>query len=431
MSVTKRYNPTLKTRNDLIGEITPLVWLSTPDDRPYGPFIPAPWIPVEWQDDESKDWFILSSGKIVCLTTDGYVAPAGLRLVWATATGLTYTSDDYDNETIDITTGEAYATDGTTTYTATQVRDGLRSRGLISSSEAAVDYLSFPVGAVLYDVYSWAGGDGKNPAHLKFQNYIKQKGIQYSTRSQMIAPVVPAVHASVSIPGSLTGSALTFGSGNIYAASNVTSKERYDQITSTDFVAMAVADYPMATDTDRTPVTGSATDMFVNEVKVDWSSDATAEEAIGTAVDRLSTSGDYFIDYELGVIFFYAAGGTAIPANLTGETFTYYSYAAAPATVERYFCVVGDPKPGDWLKVDSNSNLQVWTTSDDAWDRIARVHALVQEPLDLTERVQTSWSGTGFTAKQQMTGTASKGFSSKITYSNAADKLARIVLNVR
>lgn len=435
-SVTQRYSPRLKTRNDLVSEITPLVWKSTPDDRPYGPFVPAPWLPVEWQDDVSKDWFVMSSGKAVASTRGrgepSYLVPAGLRNRWGASTGITYTSNDFDNYTQDITTGEDYAVDGTTTYTPTQIRDALRSRGLIGASAAATDYISYPVGCILYNVYAWAGGDGLNPAHLKFQNYQLQKGVQYSTRSQMIAPIVPTVHAAVSVPGSLTGSALAFGSGNAFSAANTVSKARYDQITNTDFISLALADYPMATDTDRTPVTGSSTDVLVREVKADWALYATAQEAIAYAVDRLTTAGDYFIDYESGVIFFYVAGGASIGANLSGETVTYYSYAAAPSTVERYFAIVGDVRAGDWLKTDENSNLAFWDpASDNDFERIARIHSFVTQPLDLLDRVQTSWSGSDFGTKQQMTGTASKGFSSQVTYSNAADKLANIVLNVR
>lgn len=430
----KRYSPTLKTRNDLVGEITPMVFLETPVDRPtcgHGSFLPAPWLPIQWQDEVSKDYFVMSSGKIVCFTDEGHLAPAGLKLAWAASTGLTYTSDDYANKTQDITTGEEYAVNGTTTYTPTNIRDGLRSRGLIGSSEAAADFLSLPVGAILYDVYAWAGGNGWNPALYKFQNYIKQQGIQYTTASQMQLPVVPAEHVSVNVPGSLTGSALTFGSGNLYSSTNTLSKERYDSATNTDFIAWAIADYPIATDTDRTPVEGSSTDFLVREIKVNYPQYATAEEAICAAIDRLTTAGDYFIDYNAGVVFMYASGGASIPSNVSGESITFYSYTAAPATVERYACIVGDPRPGDWLKVDSNSNLQVWTTSDAAWIRIARVHKLEQEPKDLLDRVQTAWTGTGMSTKQQMTGTATKGFSSVITYSGASDKLARLVLSVR
>lgn len=431
---TKRYSPNLKTRNDLVSEIVPMVFLSNPVDRPncgHSSFLPAPWLPIQWQDEVSKDFFVLSTGKIVCFDGEGHLAPAGLKLGWAASTGLTYTSDDYDNKTQDITTGEEYAVDGTTTYTPTQIRDGLRSRGLITSSGAAADFLTYPVGAVLYDVYAWAGGNGWNPAFYKFQNYSKQQGIQYTTASQMQLPIVPAVHNSVSVPGSLTGSALAFGSGNLFSSTNTLSKERYDSATNTNFIAWAIADYPIATDTDRTPVTGSAADFLVREIKVNYPQYATSEEAICAAIDRLTVAGDYFIDYEVGVVFLFASGGASIPSNVSGESITFYSYAAAPASVERYACIVGDVQAGDWLKVDSNSNLQAWSTSDDSFIRLARIHKIEQEPKDLLDRVQTAWTGTGMSTKQQMTGTATKGYSSVITYSGASDKLARLVLSVR
>jgi len=435
MSVTKNYNRSLKTRNDLAPSLNPLVFLSNPVDRPvagYTSMIPAPWLPVEWQSEISKDWFVISSGKVVAWTRDGFIVPAGFKLRWAASTGVTYTANDYANKTMDITTGAEYATNGTTTYSVANITTALRARGLILASEDCDDFISQPVGAILYDVFAFAGGpNGWNPAFYKFQNYTKQQGVQFTSASQIILPIVPALHASVSVPGALTGATLSVGSGNIYNATNTLAANRYSEATNTDIVAWAIADYPIATDTDRTPVTGSSTDFLVREIKVDFAAAATSEEALGAAIDRLTTAGDFFIDYEAGVIFIYAAGGTAIPSNATGESITFYSYAAAPASVERYTCIVGNPHPGDWLKVDSNSNFQVWTTSDADTDRIARVHRIEFEPKDLLDRVQTAWKGSEFGAKQQMTGSASKGYSSTVTYSNAADKVARIVLNIR
>lgn len=436
MPSAKRYSAPLKTRNDLVGEITPIVFsdMGAPQN-PHGPFIPAPWLPVAWQDTESKDWFVISTGKIVGLTTvEGWVYPAGMRADWVAAAGgdtiLTYTSDDYDVKVMDLTTGEAYATDGTTNYTKTQVQTALRARGLIAPAGTPQTYLSAPVGCIMGDVYAWAGGSGWNPAHLNFQNYQKQKGVQFTSFAQMVLPLVPASTGSGEVPGALTGSALTFESGNIYAASNVVSVERYEEVTSDTFVALALANTPVATHTDRTPVAGSSTDFLVKEIKVDLATYPTNRAAIGAAVDHLKTAGDWFFDYEVGVLFMYSADGTAIPANVAGETLTFYYYGAAPSAVERYVCAVGDLKPGDWLMVDTNSNFQVWDETD-AQARLARVVSVVTEPRGLLEHVRTGWVGTGFTAQQQMSGSASKGFSSTITYSDAADKIIRVVLNVR
>lgn len=427
----------MKTRNDLMGEITPMVFsdLGAPQN-PHGPFIPAPWLPLEWQDAESKDWFVMSTGKVVCLTTvEGWVVPAGLKGTWTDAAGgdtiLTYTSDDYDMKVMDLTTGEAYVVDGTTNYTKTQVQTALRSRGLVGPAATPQTYLSAPVGCVFGDVYAWAGGSGWNPAHLNFQNYQKQKGVQFTSFAQMILPVVPASHSSASVPGALTGSALTFGSGNIYSGANAILAERYEEVTNANVIAWSLADYPMASDTDRTPLVGSSTDFLVTEKKVDLATYPTNRAAVGAVIDRLTSAGDYFVDYEVGVIFMYASGGASIPANVSGESITYYWYGAAPSTVQRYVCAVGDLKPGDWLMVDDNSNFQEWDGTN-AEDRIARVVSVVTEPRNLLEYVRTAWANTtGMGAQQQMSGSASKGFSSAITYSDASDKLVRVVLNVR
>lgn len=436
MSVTKSYNPSLKTRNDLIGEITPKVFESAPTDRPLSRFgagfLPAPWLPVQWQDQDSKDWFTLSVGKMVSLTRDGFLAPSGYKLNWeATTSGITYTSDDYDCKTQDITTGEEYATDGTTTYTAAQITTALKSRGLIGTSETCDAFLSDTVGAVYANLYSWAGGDGLNPAFLKDQNWIKQKSVQFVTEIQMDLPLVPASHTAVSVPGSLTGSALAFGSGNLFSASNTTSKARYNQITNTDFVAWALADNAIATDTDRTPVEGSSADFLVSEKKLAPQLYPSVEEAIAAAVDSLTSAGDYFIDYQSGVIFLYVSGGATVPSNASGETITYYHYGASPASVEKYMCVVGNIKPGDRLKVDSNSNLTLWVDgTDSATDIVGRCYDIQTTPTGLISSVKTAWEGSNFTNRQQMTGSASKGFGSQIRFSGAADKLCKVVLDV-
>lgn len=435
---TKRYSPTIKTRNDLVGEITPKVFndLGAPQN-PHGPFMPAPWLPVLWQDTESKDYFVMSTGKVVALTTplfEGWVVPAGLRVEWAAAAGgdtiLTYTSTDYTAKVMDLTTGKAYATNGTTTYTKTVTLAALKERGLIASSDNIEAYISKPVGCVLGDVYVWAGGNGWNPAGLNFQNYQKQKGVQFTSFAQIELPLVPKVHASVSVPGSLTAATPAFGGATIHNATYTKTLERYNQVTNSNFVAWFIADYPIAKNTDRTPVEGSSTDFLVSEKKIDLAASTSLQAAIGFAVDRLTTAGDYFIDYEVGAVFLYSSGGTAIPSNATGETMTFYSYSAVPTSVERYACAVGDIHIGDWLMVDADSNLQVWDASADV-DRIAKVVAARTEPANFMEYVRTGWEGSGFSAQQQMTGSASKGYSSQITYSGAANTIVKAVLNIR
>jgi hypothetical protein len=443
MGTSKRYTPSLSTRNDLVSEITPLVFLSGVDNHPHGPFIPAPWLPVAFQDTDSKDWFVMSSGKVVCLTTpreEGWVVPAGVKTTYAGADGstaLTYTSDDFDNKTMNLTTGEAYAVDGTTSYTVAQVRTALRSRGLIGASDALPTYVSDPVGCVLTDVWAWAGRGATtswNPAHLKFQNFQKQKGVQFTSRSQMVVPQVPIEESAVVVPGSLTGTP-AFGDTTLASAADAKTLERYEDITNLNFIAWFLHDGPIAKSTDRTLVEGSASDFLVTDKSPEQSSlatFATSQAAITSAVNRLTTAGDFAIDYDFGVVFLYVSGGASVPANASGETITYFSYDASPAAVERYVAAVGDLRPGDWLKVDVNSNFQLWVQgADDPEERIARVVALDRQPKDFLEFVRTGWEGADFGAKQQMSGSASKGFSSQITYSNAADTLVQLVLNVR
>ena len=106
MSEHKRPLINVSVRNDFVGELTPHVFESGALDRPQGPnrenqgngsFQIAPWLPVVWQDTVSNDWFVLSTGKAVCLSNDGFVVPAGLKETFE----LTYTSNGLvNNDTI-------------------------------------------------------------------------------------------------------------------------------------------------------------------------------------------------------------------------------------------------------------------------------------------------------------------------------------------
>lgn len=148
-SYANRYSPTHR-QWDHVGNLFPNVEHAEkgPHGRLAGDFIPAPWLPVEFYDKHFEVWTVVSPGKIVALTTQAeeiksnvgdwedsaHVVPAGLKKAWDASSGadpaLTYTSSDYDEGTIDLTTGVAYATNGTTTYSRAQVLAALKSREL-------------------------------------------------------------------------------------------------------------------------------------------------------------------------------------------------------------------------------------------------------------------------------------------------------------
>lgn len=433
----KLVNLSPSVRNDLIGELTPHVFESGAIDRPQGPnregqgngaFQIAPWLPVAFQDEVSNDWFVLSTGKLVCLTSEGHVAPAQYRA----DAGVTYTSDDFDEQTQDITTGLPYAVDGTTAYSSTDVRDALRLRGLIESDGVITDFFSRPVGALFGDAYqSFTLGDSNNPTHLKKLNYSKAKDVMFVVSSQMKLPLVPAIQSDLTV-GALAAADLTLASteaGDVFTPDEVRAITRYEDITSDTFLALSLGQFNIAKNTSRTPITSDVASFLVKEKFASMALKKNKRESIAAAVKSLKAAGDWFIDLEVGMLFFFSADGATLPAAIDAAVVTFYSYNSNPASVERYACATSVLKPGDWVKCDSNSNFTKWVDgTDDLVERVGRVFSLIKEPVDLLSRVQTAWPGESFGVKQKMTGSASEGYTTRVRYSNAADTVVHIVL---
>lgn len=235
----KRFNGSFRTRDDVFDNITPNNIVQPKVSHPAGEWKPAAWLPVQWKTEASKDYFVMSSGKVVSLDRAGRVAPAGLRKVGPTAAGtgltfthtinqsvnntvatilgetiITYTSLDVQAKTEDIRTGLPVA--AADTVTIEEFCEAVIQRGWVSESEIANDasqsylfdiasdpttttvqmiadqavavieaFISKPIGVLAYDVYSWAGDA---PGSLKFTNYQKQHLIQFITEAQMKMP---------------------------------------------------------------------------------------------------------------------------------------------------------------------------------------------------------------------------------------------------
>ena len=194
-SYANRYSATHR-QWDHVGNLFPDVEHAEkgPHGRLAGDFIPAPWLPVQLEDKHFEAWTVVSPGKIVALTTQAeeilsvvgdwedssHVVPAGLKVDWAsvmgtggTGTVLTYTSDDFDEQTVDLTTGIPYATNGTTSYSGNTLTTALKSRGLIDNGDTCDDFISHPVGVAAQAFYQWSALNGSkfNPADEKFHNF--------------------------------------------------------------------------------------------------------------------------------------------------------------------------------------------------------------------------------------------------------------------
>ena len=432
-SYANRYSATHREW-DHVGNLFPNVEHSEkgPHGRLAGDFIPAPWLPVNYYDKHFEVWTVVSPGKIVALTTQAeeifsnvgdyedstHVVPGGLKADWAAiagaATAITYTSNDYDEMTIDITTGDAYAVNGTTNYTKDDVTDALVDRGLLDAANDCDSFISYPVGVAAQAYYQWSAYNGEkfNPKNTKQHNFRMQHQVQVLVSYQLRLPLIPGVVTTEAIPA-LSGGAPVLGTTGLHTVVEIRAMERWDGLSSTGtWLAQVLARYPLAGPTALAPLAASATDVLVRK---------------RSGPDALSQSGDYYVDREAGVIFFYSASQVAVPANLTGETITYYTYEVAPATVSIYASVVPVtgtvPKNGDFLVCDADSNFAVETAvGNTTWSnfRIGQIFGFKTYPKDLTHRVQTQYTQLGNVNK--MPGTATAGLPETLTYSGGADK---------
>ena len=360
----------------------------------YG--MPAPWLPVQWQDTWFEVWIVVSAGKIVAMTTDGYLAPAGLRVDWAAAGGsdtvLTYTADDVTEKTIDLTTGVVVT--AAVAYTKTQVQTALRSRGLIGNSETPDAYISYPVGVAAQAYYSWASfvADGFNPADLKFHNFRMQHQVQILCDYVLRLPWLSSAETTETMDATLTDSTPTFGAANLYSAARTKTVVRYSALTGANFIAWFSSKFPIAKCTARTPVSAD---------------DATLLLRLRSGPDALTQAGDYWIDYDAGVFFFYVLGGASVPASVSGTILTYNEYTTVPTAVGRYVSAAGNLKPGRFVECDADSNF-TYSTSTDPRVLMGQVLGFVEYPKDYLDKVKTRYLGLG--TLNQMPGTATAGY---------------------
>ena len=64
-----RFQSAFKVRTDMMDNITPNNTVQMNASVPAGEWKPASWLPVIWQNEASKDYFTISSGKVVSSAT--------------------------------------------------------------------------------------------------------------------------------------------------------------------------------------------------------------------------------------------------------------------------------------------------------------------------------------------------------------------------
>lgn len=430
----KRFVSNFKNRTDIFDQITPNTkYTSDHIITAGGQYKPAPWLPIIWQDTASEDAFVISSGKVVALTTDGFLVPAGLRIKME-ASGITYAQVDVDFKVEDITTGEAVV--APVAYSALTVARRLVERGLvleddvsaITAAEVIPAFISHPVGIMQYDVYVWAGDEDA----LKFTNYRKQHLISFMKQVEMIVPHMVSSNEAADAfdAATLDGAGSTVfvaasemfpDAGQYWDADNLAEVNRYSTLITdaSPVVALGLAHQPVAVNTDRTPFACDIDGVLVREV---------------SSIDKISKEGDWFLDAKVGVLILHEDTWATQVAAAATLTFSYDYYDDATATSERYVHLDGRCKPGDKVVVDADSNLTKADLSTVAfYEVLGTVHQLISEPKGLLDRVRSAWNHSGIDKTMQMPGTATKGFSDLITLSDepVADQLAIVFINIK
>lgn len=468
MAIDRGYTANHKFYDEM-GRITPN-WEWSESHRPHFEGQVARWLPVTRYERELNSWFVVSAGKATAYDRNGDLVLAGYRKAFAPGASnvLTYTSDDYNAGTIDLTTGEAYSTNGTTSYDTSDITKALRNRGLIRQSEYAMDFISQPIGFASYNYYQAAGEDVRNPTTYTYHNFKPQELLAVTCDYVGIVPLLPAKETSETMNPDNTDGAdgdmetNGFGTGGWYNSNQIHAVDRYanDVAAGDDIVCYVMEYYPIAHSTDETPISVTTAGSGALTSEKDSISDVTA-------------AGDYYIDHDVGVLFLYESGGDDVPTGwATADTITYYHYesgvSAGASRVSSYFCATGDLKEGDFVTFNADSNLVPAEldianadgydaggsaySSDPAYDSgsdavisrqleqaimnyqngiVGQVIGEMAYPRDALERVRTAYESgtspniyTGMTnAIMKTSGSATGGRSSQLTYSNSGEKL--------
>jgi hypothetical protein len=455
-----RYSPSHKVW-DHVGNIIPDIEHSE-GQRPNAELRPAAWLPVEFYDKHYENWNVVLPGKAVALDPDGNLMPAEYGL---TGASVVYTANDVVAGTIDVATGLAVTAAKTIalanltgtrggSWTAalagtnnSTYASGFMGRYGVSFADATQKY---PVGVAPYAYLQWAGGDGFNPANYTKHNYNMQHQVAVLCDYVIRLPLTPAQEATETVDKTVTGSNLTFGTQathtRAFAQSN--GNGRYNASTGTvpvlntyPVIALALDEQDLAKNTARTEIT-----LQSDNAADDVSSILVNEK---TSVAGISSAGDYFVDYFVGVIFIYSSDGATVPTAISGAagtvSITYYRHTT-PSTISKFAQVLGTCEPGDFLVASTGSNLVVDNTAD-IRTILGQVLKLEVHPRDALDRVRTAYDpaiGTDSSGSManatagsasanlgqmdQMPGSATGGVPDLIHFAGAADTI--VIINL-
>lgn len=444
---------------DHVGNLIPTVENSE-GIAPAHKFLPAAWLPVKFYEKHFENWITVMPGKLLALDPLGRVMPAQYGL---TGASVVYTANDVAAGVIDVSTGAAVTTaktvvlanlDGTrgTAWTAANAGTGVADsnssfmgRWGLSFNDATAKY---PIGVARLPFLQWAGDgglldDGFNPAAYRQNNYNMQSQVTVLCDYVLRLPLIPGQVATETVDNNWTNTPITFdGAGMWRNRTQIMATSRYSATiglypcqSTYNVAAWALLNRPVAKNTSRTLITCTISGLLLNEV---------------SSMANISAAGDYWIDYEMGVLFVYSAGGSSLPA-VGADTITYYHYATAPAVVSAFASVLSSAtelQPGDFLECGVESNFVRANPAHTFAQIIGQVIAIDNQfPKDYLEYVRSAYSpalqtsaiGTmanqvagsataGLGQLDQMTGSATGGIPTLITYAGGADQIVLVNL---
>jgi len=464
MTIPRGYVPNHKMW-DRMGRVTPNVEYSH-SERPHFESFAAPWLPTQRYDYEYEYYIVISAGKVVAEDRRGHLVPAGLRKAFNKATGttiLSYTAIDAAENVIDLTTGVAVT--GVATYTEAEVTQALKERGLIKADERAYNFISPLVGFASYNYWKAAGPDYYDPGTLFQHNYRPQALTAITCDYAITVPVVPAEATTETMANDRTGGAAGLLEDYLdgtqtrdegwFTSTQIHEIVKYasDVAAGADIVCYMFLNYEIAHITTDTPITASVAGLVAKK----------------SSITAIAAAGDYFVDYELGLLFLYEAGGNAIPSPFAvGSTITYFHYnSEVSGAGNSYMCATGDLNFGDLLTYNEDSNLikatlniataQGFDASGNLYSAdpdysaagdsdislqleqgvsnwaagiVGQIIGVNEYPRDYLERVKTAFHGQT-AANMRTPGSATGGRSDQLTYAGGAEKMIIVNLILR
>lgn len=406
-----RYSPSHKPW-DHVGNAVPSLEVSE-GIRPAFEAKPAAWLPVQFYDKYFENWIVIPNGMPVALDPDGRLMPAFYGLSGG-ALSVVYTQNDVNAGVIDISTGQALTAAKTVLLAAltgekgsawtlalagtadnSSYRSGFMGRFGDEGAWTEASVARFHVGVASMPYLQWAGGDGSNPYNFSKHNYNMQHLVTVTCDYVMQYPHVPAQQADETVTKTVSGT-LTIGTAGTHTRAVAQAHARYNATEGTfpilstyPVIALATDNTDLATQTDRTLYTleSSSTADDVSSILVNEKSSAAAVQA----------AGDYWIDYEGGVIFIYSSDGATVPTAISGAAgtvqLTYYRNSGAVAgTISKFAQVLGPVKPGDLLKVGTSGHLVRAADNIDFQLVVGQVLEVQVYPRSGLDRVRTAYN---------------------------------------